>query len=250
MEQDPEWVPTETSRHIRSWAGAPIVARGRVLGFLSLDKTEPGFYTAELAERLAAFAAQAGLALENARLYAEQQRLAVTDGLTGIGNRRHFDQALGHELHRAARFQRSTALIMLDLDDFKRYNDVHGHLAGDELLRAVAVALAQSLRAADTIARYGGEEFVVILPETELEAAHQAGERLRLIIRHLPLRPGGSEAEPVTVSVGISAAPEHAVTPATLVNAADIALYQAKAQGKDQSVVYHEGLVAAAGHAP
>jgi diguanylate cyclase (GGDEF)-like protein len=245
VRRDPDWVPHETAAHIRSWAGAPIVARGRVLGFVSLDKVEPDFYTAALADRLAAFAAQAGLALENAHLYAEQQRLAVTDGLTGIGNRRYFDQALARELQRAFRFQRTTALIMLDLDDFKVYNDTYGHLAGDELLQAVAITLAQSLRSADIAARYGGEEFVIILPETDLEAAAQAAERLRELVEHLPLRPGQDPSTPVTISLGVSAAPMHALTPAALVNAADMAMYQAKARGKNQAVSYDDSLVAA-----
>jgi diguanylate cyclase (GGDEF)-like protein len=221
-----------------------------VLGFLSLDKVEAGFYTSAMADRLAAFAAQAGLALENARLYAEQQRLAVTDGLTGIANRRHFDQALRRELHRSGRFQRPTGLVMLDIDDFKQYNDTHGHLAGDELLRALAVTLAQSLRAADTIARFGGEEFAVILPETDLEAARLAAERLRLLIEHLPLRPAGSDARPVTISLGVGCAPDHGRNPTDLIHAADVAMYQAKARGKNQSVVFHADLLLAASAAP
>ena len=240
---DPNWVAHETAAHIRSWAGAPIVARGRVLGFLSLDKTEAGFYNPTMADRLAGFAAQAGLALENARLYAEQQRLAVTDGLTGIGNRRYFDQVLPRELHRAGRSERPTSLIMLDLDNFKHYNDQHGHLAGDELLRALAVALAQSLRSADTVARYGGEEFAVVLPETDLACAYQAAERLRLLVQALPLRPPGGAASPVTISLGVSAAPLHAVTPSGLVSAADVALYAAKARGKNQTVVFERTLL-------
>jgi PleD family two-component response regulator len=110
-----------------------------VLGLLSLDKTEPGFYTLEMAERLAAFAAQAGLPMENARLYAEQQRSAVTDSLTGMANRRYFDQELARELLRASRFNCCTALAEL---------------------------LGRHVRSIDTAARYGGEEFVVILPES------------------------------------------------------------------------------------
>jgi GAF domain-containing protein len=90
---DPTWVVTTMSQHIASWAGAPIIARGQLLGFLSLDNVVPGFYSQDMAERLAVFAAQAGLALENARLYAEQQKLATTDGLTGLANRRYFDVA-------------------------------------------------------------------------------------------------------------------------------------------------------------
>ena len=123
------------------------MARGQVLGLLSLDKTEPGFYTLEMADRLAAFAAQAGLALENARLYAEQQRLAVTDSLTGMSNRRYFDLELARELQRAGRFKRCTALVLMDLDDFKRFNDRYGHQTGDEVLRALAELLGPACAA-------------------------------------------------------------------------------------------------------
>jgi diguanylate cyclase (GGDEF)-like protein len=240
---DPHWAATELAAHIESWAGAPIVARGRVLGLLSLDKTEPGFYTLDMAERLAAFAAQAGLALENARLYAEQQKLAVTDSLTGIANRRYFDQELARELQRAGRFRRSTALIMLDLDDFKNYNDRFGHPMGDELLRAIAVLLSQSVRSIDTTARYGGEEFVLILPECDSSAACATAERLRELVAKLPLLPGlpASNVQPerVTISLGVALAPVHAGTSASLVQAADDALYAAKRAGKNRVVLFH-----------
>jgi diguanylate cyclase (GGDEF)-like protein len=116
-------------------------------------------------------------------------------------------------------------------------------VAGDELLRALAVALAQSLRGTDTLARYGGEEFAVILPETDLDAGFHIAERLRRLIEHLPLRPSEAGGKPVTISLGVSAAPHHALAPSGLVNAADIALYQAKARGKNQTVVYDEALV-------
>src|SRR5205085_2939512 len=123
---DPRWVKSSLGEHIRSWAGAPIMARGQLLGFISLDKSTPNYYTPLMAERLATFAAAAGLALENARLYAEQQRLAVTDGLTGIANRRHFDHMLTAELNRSLRFRRPLGLIMVDIDDFKHFNDTRG----------------------------------------------------------------------------------------------------------------------------
>ena len=240
----PGWVKTELAGHIQSWAGAPILARGQVLGFLSLDKTEPGFYTLEMAERLAIFAAQAGLAIENARLFAAQQRLAVTDSLTGIGNRRFFDQELARELQRANRFKRSTALIMLDLDDFKRYNDRYGHPAGDELLRAIAVVVGQSIRMVDTLARYGGEEFVLILPETEAPAACEAAERLRVTVAALPLLPAETPLRdpdsPVTISLGVAVAPHDGASAGAVVQAADDALYRAKRAGKNRVALFHE----------
>jgi diguanylate cyclase (GGDEF)-like protein len=234
---DPRWLPMDVSAHIQSWAGAPIMARGRVLGLLSLDKTEPGFYTLEKAQHLAAFALQAGLALENAHLYAEQQRLAVTDSLTGLANRRYFDQELARELQRAGRFKRSTALLLMDLDDFKVFNDRYGHPAGDELLRSMALVLSQSVRAIDTAARYGGEEFVLILPESDPAAACATAQRLRGLVAQLPLLPvqqgGNGPALRVTISVGVAVAPLHGQSAAALVRAADEALYSAKRAGKN-----------------
>jgi diguanylate cyclase (GGDEF)-like protein len=234
---DAAWVVTTMSRHIESWAGAPIIARGQLLGFLSLDNVVPGFYSQELAERLAVFAAQAGLALENARLYAEQQKLATTDGLTGLANRRFFDIELARELQRADRHKRPTSLIMIDLDDFKSYNDRYGHPAGDDLLRSIAVMLGQYVRTLDTAARYGGEEFVLILPETQADAACGAAERLRELVAQLPLTPE-SAATRVTISLGVAVAPIHGMTPPELVKAADQALYAAKRAGKNRSCLY------------
>ena len=243
---DPDWVHTGVAAHINSWAGAPIIARGQLLGFLSLDKVTPGFYTQEMAERLAIFAAQAGLALENARLYAEQQKLATTDSLTGLANRRYFDTELARELQRAERYQRPTALVMIDLDDFKQYNDRYGHPAGDDLLRAIAVVLGQCVRTLDTAARYGGEEFVLILPETNAEAASGAAERLREFVAALPLAPNGDRAgvpsTHVTISLGVAIAPAQASTPAALVQAADLALYAAKHAGKNRSQLYRTAM--------
>jgi diguanylate cyclase (GGDEF)-like protein len=192
-----------------------------------------------LAGRLAVFAAQAGLALENARLYAEQQKLATTDGLTGLANRRYFDIELARELQRADRHKRSTALIMIDLDDFKSYNDRYGHPAGDDLLRAIAVMLGQYVRTLDTAARYGGEEFVLILPETQADAACGAAERLRELVAQLPLSADSAKTR-VTISLGVAVAPLHGLTPLQLVEAADQALYAAKRAGKNRSCLYQE----------
>lgn len=238
------WIGMDISRHIGSWCGAPIIARGEVLGFLSLDKTEPGFYSPELADRLAAFAAQAGLALENARLYAEQQRLAVTDALTGLPNRRRFDEELAREIQRAVRFQRAAALLMIDIDDFKRLNDTYGHPLGDTVLQTLAETLRRSLRTVDTPARYGGEEFAVILPETELDAAVEVGERLRSCISQMrlpiPMASPAPSYPSVTVSIGLAIAPAHADTPGTIIDAADKALYRAKHSGKNRLAVCEE----------
>ncbi len=232
---DPEWIAGDLAAHIGSWAGAPIVARGQLLGILSLDKQQTGFYAPALAERLAALAAAAGLAWENARLFAEQERLAMTDGLTGVANRRQFDLVLARELNRAERYGRPLAVIIVDIDDFKAYNDTFGHPAGDDALRVLAALLSRSIRAMDTAARYGGEEFAIILPEIALPEAVCVAERLQSAISQLAL-PGAGPGAGVTISAGVAAAPEHGQTPAVLVQTADAALYQAKHRGKNNVV--------------
>ena len=240
--KDAYWRPGILTGHIRSWAVAPIVARGQVLGLLSLDKTEPGFYTLDMAERLAAFAAQAGLALENARLYAAQQRLATTDSLTGLANRRYLDQELARELLRAGRFNRCTALVMMDLDDFKNFNDQYGHQVGDDVLRALADLLSRHVRSIDTAARFGGEEFVLILPECDQAAACTTAERLRQLVADMPLQLSAWAARPasgrVTISLGVALAPQHATAATALLQAADVALYTAKRAGKNQVTLF------------
>lgn len=162
--RDQSWVAVDGLHYVRSWVGAPIQARGNVLGFLSLDKAEPGYYTVEMAGRLAAFAIQAGLALENARLYAAQRNLATTDGLTGLFNRRHFMELAEREYQSARRHATALSVLMIDVDHFKQVNDQYGHAAGDRALQVVAKGMASTVRAIDVVARYGGDEFVALLP--------------------------------------------------------------------------------------
>jgi diguanylate cyclase (GGDEF)-like protein len=163
--------------------------------------------------------------------------LSSLDGLTGIANRRAFDRALELEWQRGRRSAKPLALIMGDVDFFKRYNDTYGHQSGDACLQAVAAALAGSAaRAGDFVARFGGEEFVVLLPATGLPAAAQIAEQLVEAIRALGLVHANSEAAPhVTMSFGVSACvPDPAFTAERLIEAADAALYQAKSNGRDR----------------
>ena len=187
-------------------------------------------------ELLDALVAQLSLAMENALLFTRQQALVVTDGLTGVYNRRKFDEEIVRWTHLAQRSSRPVALIILDIDNFKSFNDTYGHPAGDDLLQLLARLMKENMRVSDLVARYGGEEFAIILPDLDRNAAFQAGERLRhLIIEHLHL-PDCGEGEPcrVTVSMGVAAVPEDALEPHSLVNLADQALYQAKRFGKNR----------------
>ncbi|PWU13418.1 MAG: hypothetical protein C5B49_14805 [Bdellovibrio sp.] len=170
--------------------------------------------------------AQAVHRLLKERKYWEE--VSLTDGLTHLWNRRGFLQNLVRELHRARRHQRFLSLIMIDVDNFKRTNDSQGHPEGDALLLAVAKTLHSSVRTIDWVARYGGDEFAIILPEVDHVKAWDIAERLR------------SEVETKThetISVGISFFPTHGQDPVDLINAADQALYSAKTQGRNQTII-------------
>jgi diguanylate cyclase (GGDEF)-like protein len=168
-------------------------------------------------------------------LTSELQQLATTDGLTGLMNRRAFDQAFVTELARTARDATPLALLMIDVDSFKAYNDQYGHPAGDECLRAVGLALKQVIkRPADIVARYGGEEFVVLLPNTDEDGAYVIAEAFRKALRGLGIPHEASPKRVVTASIGLCVATGHGERDIDLLARADKALYDAKAAGRDR----------------
>jgi diguanylate cyclase (GGDEF)-like protein len=184
-------------------------------------------------------AGQAAVSVENVGLHETVNRQAVTDELTGLSNRRRFQETMATEVERAKRFEDQLGLVMLDIDDFKAVNDSYGHQQGDLVLREVARILRASSREIDEPARYGGEELAVVLPGTDLDGAHQLAERVREGIEALRLPILGDEtAEPlrVTASFGAAALPGSADGVRGLVAAADEALYQAKRAGKNRTV--------------
>ncbi len=166
----------------------------------------------------------------------ELKRLSSSDGLTGIPNRRYFDETLDREWRRAKRNGTEISLLMCDVDFFKKYNDAYGHQAGDDCLKEVATTLCQSLeRGGDTAARYGGEEFAVILPDTGLGGTLFVAEKARLMIHKLNIPHSGSNHGRVTLSIGIAGmVPNEEDPPQTLIEAADRALYRAKSEGRDR----------------
>jgi len=182
-------------------------------------------------------AGQAGVSMVNVDLHEAVARESVTDELTGLSNRRGFDDALSLEFERARRFGTKLGIVLLDLDNFKQINDSYGHLQGDVVLREVARVLRETAREIDYPVRYGGEEMAVLLPETDVEGALRFAERLRERIADLQIRrPHSQETLRVTASCGVAAFPDVAVDGAGLVAAADAALYEAKRAGKNISV--------------
>lgn len=166
---------------------------------------------------------------------AELERLSVTDALTGLANRRRLTTELEREVHRGERHERPFAVVMLDVDHFKAFNDTFGHPAGDAVLKRLARILQENARDVDTVARYGGEEFTLILAETDAATAAAIAERIRGAVEADRFSPDGHDAEVnVTMSIGVATFPQNGRTPQALVTAADAALYQSKSAGRNR----------------
>lgn len=176
-------------------------------------------------------ASHGALAMRNAWLLQQVQRMADVDALTGVPNRRSFETAIEREVSRSNRTGEELTLILLDLDHFKSLNDSFGHQAGDEMLRKVGAVLSEACRASDTPARYGGEEFALVLPTCGKAEAFETSERLRELIAAV------DSPRPITVSAGVATYPVHGVSAADLVKAADEAMYESKAEGRNRTTI-------------
>ena len=179
-------------------------------------------------------------ALKLAETLEALRQLATRDTLTGLLNRREFERVLDDEEERARRFDRALGLVFLDIDFFKRVNDVHGHGVGDEVLRAVGQRLADNMRSVDRVARFGGEEFVAIFPETDRENVKTMAERLVNSINATPVTLTNGSTLPVTISAGAASLRGMKVNARTLLADADRALYEAKHQGRNRAVLAAE----------
>lgn len=223
---------------IRSQAATPLRSGDSVIGVLMIASATFRDLTHAERDRLQGIANQSSLALQNALLHEELERLSVTDRLTDLFNHGYLHQRLDEEMERCVRFEHQMSLIMLDIDDFKQFNDRYGHPKGDKVLKAVSSIIRQNLREIDVAARYGGEEFVIMLPETDVAGAVAVAERIRVSMESYPHLMGDAD-EPVaqTVSLGVANYPLNADTSAALVEAADQAMYRAKRAGKNQVVV-------------
>jgi diguanylate cyclase (GGDEF)-like protein len=215
---------------MRHYLGAPMIAKGRLVGVIEMAlRGGEGFRDVD-EDLLTVISAQAAVAIDNARQYGRAQLLAMTDRLTGLWNHAELHQRLREEIARAQRHGRPMSLLFADLDNFKAFNDTHGHRMGDELLREVAARLRATVRRTDFAARYGGDEFAVILPETSINGASVACDNLRRTIGGEPFKIGSQRVR-VTVSGGLAAYPEGGATAEDLIDACDRALREAKRGG-------------------
>ncbi len=237
---------TRDARYIAGVVGArsemavPIRMKDRVLGVLNVESLRPAAFTDEDLRVLQMVADQAAVAIQNARLMGLTSHLAATDGLTELYNHRHFIQQLQARLERARQTGLPLSLVLIDLDDFKAFNDRFGHLVGDEVLRAVGHLVRQSVRRTDMAARYGGEEFAILLPDTDIEAACAFAQRIRAALPsvHAFIQQLTEGGPPLSASFGVASYPVHARDWRELLQRADEACYQAKRQGKDRVVVW------------
>jgi diguanylate cyclase (GGDEF)-like protein/PAS domain S-box-containing protein len=224
-------------RHVAPERGptlcAPLIARGETLGVLQLHGEPP---TGPREQLLGAFTEQLSLAIANLQLRETLRSQAIRDPLTNLFNRRYMDETLLRELSRVKRKDAPLAVIMIDIDHFKRLNDTAGHAAGDEILKLVAQQLANAVRREDVACRYGGEEFALILPEMTLEGAVDRAEKLRREIEGVSAEVGGLRVGPVTASFGVACFPAHGSSGEALFRAADKALYEAKSGGRNRVV--------------
>jgi len=176
-------------------------------------------------------------------LLRQTHELSVTDGLTGLHNQMHFFELLARETRQSQRHGLSYSLVIFDVDNFKNYNDRHGHVRGSETLQGIAAVMKRKFRSTDLLAKYGGDEFVIILPQTDKVGAYLAAERLRESVERQPFP--GAEAQPlkkITISIGLAAFPEHGLNEEEILNRADKALYFAKESGRNRTIIYHENI--------
>jgi diguanylate cyclase (GGDEF)-like protein len=200
----------------------PLSVQDETLGYAAFDAESP--------DSLALVAGQLSAAVKTARLHAEVRSLSLTDALTGVANRRHFDSTLQREFERCQRYSRVISVILADVDLFKSYNDQCGHPAGDDALREIARCFLKATRKeVDVVCRYGGEEFAVILPETNTAGARRVAERIREEVLH-----GRGFLKPLSVSLGVASISARSVSRDLLLEAADRALYAAKNGGRNR----------------
>ncbi len=229
--------PTIVLKEIKAARIYPLLHGKEAIGTMVVGSAKSDFLSIEAKGMLGIIAEQAATSLVNAQLFEQIERMATTDGLTGILNRRVFQEQFTKVLDRAQRNKRAFCLMIADIDHFKRVNDKYGHQMGDEVLRQVARCLQNTARKTDIVARYGGEEFAIIMEDTDIPGASRIAERIRANVSKLTFQ---STTGPFrcTLSMGIANYPDHQREREKIIGAADEALYVAKNNGRNQVIIY------------
>ncbi|MDR2694598.1 MAG: diguanylate cyclase [Chitinispirillales bacterium] len=238
------FVPEEPQNpNVRSLLIIPIFGgeERRCVGLFSAESATPEFFNPELEQILNTMVENASVALTRSMLYLKMEKLATTDGLTGLNNHRTFQEIAAREFERAKRHGRPLSMLLTDIDHFKNFNDTYGHPVGDLVLREIAGCIRIAVRATDFPARYGGEEFTVVLPETAEQGAMAIAERIRQTVEAKVIENGQNKLR-VTISIGCATFPTYGTTQQELIDCADKALYASKKGGRNMVSLYNPGM--------
>jgi diguanylate cyclase (GGDEF)-like protein len=221
------------------YLGYPVtISNQKTIGSLSFFKVDPVSFSEENIDFYRRITQEVSNILDKVFLYYQTREDTFRDHLTGVYNRRYFNQRLEMEVKRADRYNRDLSILMIDIDNFKQINDQFGHITGDKILKKLAVILGKNLRTSDILVRFGGEEFVALLPETNSHNAYMAAEKLRTSVEdylYVPLK-AKKNNQKVTISIGVSNYPQDADSTISLINQADQRLYLAKSKGKNCTI--------------
>ena len=210
-----------------------MIAKGKALGMLYLRFDSPESISELIQELSATVAQNVAMSFANLKLQEKLRYQSLRDPLTRLYNRRFLQESLTKEIDRARRQQQFIGVLMIDIDRFKKFNDLHGHAVGDLVLKEVGKYLRSQIRQYDIACRYGGEELVIVMPNAAIGNIVMRAEEIRLGVKQLKLRHNNRDIEPITISIGVSCFPDDGVETNSLVQAADRALYQAKSAGRD-----------------
>lgn len=211
----------------------PMIAKGETIGMLHLDFNNSAKITQSIQDLAETVAQNLAISFANLKLQQKLRHQSIRDPLTGLYNRRYLDESLSKEIDRAERTQEFISILLLDIDHFKRFNDIYGHSAGDLVLSKVGAYMESQTRKYDIACRFGGEELVIIMPGASIANSVMRAEKIREGIKQLELKHEGQELESITVSIGVSCFPDNGTTVEDLIKAADKVLYQAKESGRD-----------------
>lgn len=224
-----------TFSFIKSIIYMPFYIDKRLLGVLFLSGKRENLFTPSQVEKMKILSNYIAISLEKAYLYDEVEQMSIKDGLTGLYVHRYFQDKLENELKRAARYGTALSLVMCDIDFFKKINDTYGHLAGDFILKTLALILKNNTTPIDTVARYGGEEFILIMPEMDKEKAHARAVKIRKEVEKYNFKFNENYIK-CTISMGVASYPNDAITRRALIEKADKALYKAKEEGRNRVI--------------